>query len=199
MNDTPDPGHCDDRKTLRRRQILEAAAGCFREQGFDGASMASICKAARMSPGHVYHFFASKDEIIEAIVAEDLQQMLARFDELDLIDDATHAVVDGAAAGLALRVDAEQRGLGLEVLAAAQRNPRVSAAVRQAYTAAITRVTRILERAPGQQDDAQRTAKAAVICALFDGLSIALALNPQLDTERVLPILQTALRSVAEA
>ncbi|MBK1879700.1 TetR/AcrR family transcriptional regulator [Pelagicoccus mobilis] len=37
----------------RRRQILEAALFCFREKGFHGASMSSICKKAQMSPGHL--------------------------------------------------------------------------------------------------------------------------------------------------
>ncbi|QYU68460.1 TetR/AcrR family transcriptional regulator [Leptolyngbya sp. 15MV] len=48
----------------RRRQILDAALRCFRESGFRGASVSDICKVAGMSPGHLYHYFPSKEAIV---------------------------------------------------------------------------------------------------------------------------------------
>src|SRR5690625_5601116 len=52
----------------RRAQILDAAAECFRREGFHGASMGRIAAAAGMSRGHVFHYFKRKDDIVEAIV-----------------------------------------------------------------------------------------------------------------------------------
>lgn len=54
----------------RRRQIMDAAIGCFRRRGFHQATMAEICAEADISAGALYRYFASKAEIIAAI-AED--------------------------------------------------------------------------------------------------------------------------------
>jgi TetR/AcrR family transcriptional regulator, repressor for uid operon len=51
----------------RSAQILEAAARCFRQQGFHQSSMKEICAEAGMSPGVVYHYFKSKEAIIVAM------------------------------------------------------------------------------------------------------------------------------------
>ena len=51
----------------RCEEILDAAIRCFREKGFHAASMSSIAKAFGMSAGHIYNYFDSKEDIIEAI------------------------------------------------------------------------------------------------------------------------------------
>jgi AcrR family transcriptional regulator len=48
-----DPGLAE----RRRRQILEAAAVCFRRRGFHQATMQEICSEAGISPGALYRFF----------------------------------------------------------------------------------------------------------------------------------------------
>ena len=72
MQITDSSPHATDapRGTARRQQILNAAAQCFREHGFHGASIAQISKTAGMSAGHIYHYFENKEAIIAAIVAE---------------------------------------------------------------------------------------------------------------------------------
>jgi AcrR family transcriptional regulator len=54
----------------RRRQIMDAAVGCFRRRGFHQATMAEICAEAGVSAGALYRYFSSKADIIGAI-AED--------------------------------------------------------------------------------------------------------------------------------
>ncbi len=49
-------------------QILNAAALVFSENGVDKASMAQIAKSAKLSKAAIYHYFTSKDEMIEALV-----------------------------------------------------------------------------------------------------------------------------------
>jgi len=51
---------------LRRQQILGAALKCFVKHGFHQASMKQICETAKMSPGNLYRYFKSKDDIILA-------------------------------------------------------------------------------------------------------------------------------------
>jgi AcrR family transcriptional regulator len=68
-----------DRAAQRRHQVLDAAAICFRNHGFHGASMAQISKTAGMSPGHIYHYFDNKEAIIAAIVERDMEEMIVRW------------------------------------------------------------------------------------------------------------------------
>ncbi len=55
----------------RRSHILDAARTCFSRSGFHRTSMQEICAEAKMSPGGLYRYFASKDAIIEAIAQEE--------------------------------------------------------------------------------------------------------------------------------
>ena len=50
----------------RRAQILEAALTCFARNGFHRTTMQEIVKQSRLSPGAIYNYFASKEQIIEA-------------------------------------------------------------------------------------------------------------------------------------
>jgi len=54
----------------RRRQILSAALRCFAREGFHRTTMQDIFREADLSPGAVYSYFASKDELIRAIIGE---------------------------------------------------------------------------------------------------------------------------------
>lgn len=54
----------------RRRQIMSAALRCFARQGFHRTTMQDIFREADLSPGAVYSYFKSKDELIAAIIAE---------------------------------------------------------------------------------------------------------------------------------
>ncbi len=55
----------------KRRQILEGARRMFMDLGFDGASMGEIAKAAGVSKGTLYVYFADKCALFEAIVEEE--------------------------------------------------------------------------------------------------------------------------------
>lgn len=61
------PKITEEKASARREQIIMAAVSCFAEKGFHKTTMQDICKAARLSPGAVYHYFESKDDIIKYI------------------------------------------------------------------------------------------------------------------------------------
>jgi AcrR family transcriptional regulator len=60
-----------DEESSKRRQILGGACKVFLDLGFDGASMGEIARAAGVSKGTLYVYFADKCRLFEAIVAED--------------------------------------------------------------------------------------------------------------------------------
>src|SRR6476659_7052546 len=59
-----------DEETSKRRQILDGARNVFMDLGFDGASMGEIARAAGVSKGTLYVYFADKCRLFEAIVEE---------------------------------------------------------------------------------------------------------------------------------
>jgi AcrR family transcriptional regulator len=66
--------------SAKRRQILDGARAVFMDLGFDGASMGVIAKAAGVSKGTLYVYFADKNRLFEAIVEqESLEQGKAAF------------------------------------------------------------------------------------------------------------------------
>jgi AcrR family transcriptional regulator len=60
-----------DEDNAKRRQILAGASKVFMDLGFDGASMGEIARAAGVSKGTLYVYFADKSRLFEAIVQEE--------------------------------------------------------------------------------------------------------------------------------
>ena len=60
-----------DEDSSKRRQILDGARKLFLDLGFDGASMGEIARAAGVSKGTLYVYFADKNRLFEAIVEEE--------------------------------------------------------------------------------------------------------------------------------
>ena len=60
-----------DEDSSKRRQILDGASKVFMDLGFDGASMGEIARAAGVSKGTLYVYFADKSRLFEAIVEEE--------------------------------------------------------------------------------------------------------------------------------
>src|SRR5947209_19222494 len=70
-----------DEDSSKRRQILDGARKLFLDLGFDGASMGEIARAAGVSKGTLYVYFADKSRLFEAIVeAECLEHGQVTFD-----------------------------------------------------------------------------------------------------------------------
>src|SRR6266581_6814209 len=72
-----------DEDSSKRRQIIDGARKVFMDLGFDGASMGEIARAAGVSKGTLYVYFADKNRLFEAIVEEevlDQQKVAFNFD-----------------------------------------------------------------------------------------------------------------------
>jgi AcrR family transcriptional regulator len=72
-----------DRQADRRRQILEAAVKVFALKGFHAARVGDVAKEAGVAYGLVYHYFDSKEELLEAIFRGTWADMLARVQEVE--------------------------------------------------------------------------------------------------------------------
>lgn len=67
----------------KRQEILDAATRAILRAGIRGASISAICAEARISPGHLYHYFDSKEAIVEAITKAYLTGLQEHFRQLE--------------------------------------------------------------------------------------------------------------------
>jgi AcrR family transcriptional regulator len=67
----------------RRRQILDAGIRVFARQGFHACRVSDIADEAGVAYGLVYHYFKSKDQVMNELFTERWSLMLAAIDEVD--------------------------------------------------------------------------------------------------------------------
>jgi TetR/AcrR family acrAB operon transcriptional repressor len=67
-----------------REQVLDAAEQVFRQRGVGHASLAEVADAAGVTRGAIYHHFASKAELFEAMMARAEMPLDAAFDVAQL-------------------------------------------------------------------------------------------------------------------
>ena len=118
------------KQQIRRVEIVAAAQKCLAEKGLHGASVADIARQAGLSVGQLYRIFASKEEIVEAIVSEIVN---ARVGEMVA---GNHDLVRMASvlAGVIPATDDTKTDnyLLMEINAEASRNPRLREIMHQA-------------------------------------------------------------------
>ncbi|MDQ8023250.1 MAG: TetR/AcrR family transcriptional regulator [Moraxellaceae bacterium] len=199
----PRKHHDPERAEARRCQVLDAAAECFREHGFHGASMAEISKRAGMSAGHIYNYFASKEEIIFGIVDRNVEDVLERMQELvDGERDVLDVLVERAADGVARNTEAGYVSLMLEVSAEAARNPAVAAKVRAADSFLLGRLHELLmssTKAVAYRDDPGREGRLNMLVAMFEGIRQRALASPDLDLGTLVAPMRNVIRAVLTA
>ena len=70
----------------KRRLILDAAVRVFARRGFHTCRVADIADEAGVAYGLVYHYFASKDEVLDTLFLERWNVMLELIREVDAQD-----------------------------------------------------------------------------------------------------------------
>ncbi len=179
----------------KRRAILEAARLCFIRDGFRGASISEICAQAGMSPGHLYHYFASKEAIIAAMTEVGLELATARLsrimDRSDAVQALIHEVVWSKTGG-----DAASQSLLPEVMAEAGRNPVVAEILRDHTRRLCRLLADFLRRAQerGQIDGAlDPELVETVLLSVIQGGKAFMFLQPDLDPVRANDFLESLL------
>jgi TetR/AcrR family fatty acid metabolism transcriptional regulator len=71
----------------KRRQILDAAISVFATRGFHACRVSDVADEAGVAYGLVYHYFHSKEEILNTLFTERWQVMLDAIAEIDRQQD----------------------------------------------------------------------------------------------------------------
>ncbi len=127
------------RAAEKRRQILDAAIRVFARQGFHSARVTDIAEEAGVAYGLVYHYFDSKEQMLNELFTERWSLLLDAINQADTELDNPRAKL-GAAAGFIIesyRHDPElMKVIIVEVTRAANSFGRTHLPeIRQAYDA----------------------------------------------------------------
>jgi AcrR family transcriptional regulator len=75
----------------KRRHILDAAIRVFARQGFHSTRVSDIADEAGVAYGLVYHYFNSKEEVLNELFVERWSLLLAAIEEADAGDETPRA------------------------------------------------------------------------------------------------------------
>jgi AcrR family transcriptional regulator len=114
-----------DEDSSKRRQIMDGARKVFMDLGFDGASMGEIARAAGVSKGTLYVYFADKCGLFEAIVEEETVQQGEVVFNLDPAGDLTTTLREFGQAYIAMLCRPGGGSAIRTVMSIAERMPEV--------------------------------------------------------------------------
>jgi AcrR family transcriptional regulator len=181
----------------RTNEILDAAENCLVRKGLHQTTMHDICEEARLSPGAVYRYFRSKEELIDAVAER------RTLEEMEIVEEAMEQTPQALEAlgvvgerfwGQFLRPDFEHRArLDIEIWPESLRNKRQQERVkgqRAAFRSALADVCRLAIQQNILRSDIDPMAMANLLMALYRGLQLHKAIDPEgVDTEEVFRIL----------
>ena len=166
----------------RKRQILEAAERCFEKSGFQGASIAQLCKEAKISPGHLYHYFPSKEAIIRDLTGAKLKQAAVFIKELMDDPDPISALVKK------MEFTRAKEGLIFEMLAEAKHNEEIAEILVEHNREIRRLLAEFVSKAQqdGKMDkDLEPDHAAAILISIIDGAKAKAIRDPELsNTQR---------------
>lgn len=171
------------RADRRRRQVLDAAGACFREEGFHGASMNRIAARADMSVGHIYRYFDSKDAIIIALVQRDcaqfdtwMRRMISRADDVE-------SIIANLRKNIPWLLDRDRAAIFLEMHAEAGRNPKIAAVLREMEQNLRSLMQELIGRARSRTPGACELTEATLemLLLMIHGIAARIIVNPDVD------------------
>lgn len=138
------PKISDERREERRAQIIAAAVRCFSRSGYHRTSMADIIAESGLSAGAIYGYFASKQDLIQAVARSVME---GRFTELSELDDehipAPAEIISRLVSGLRAALPTSML---LQVWSEATVNPELHAMFQELVGSIKGNVAKLLER-----------------------------------------------------
>ena len=177
-----------ERREQTRAELLAAARRAFLREGFHAASLDAIAEEAGYTKGAFYSNFASKDDVLVAVLEEHFRERAEAYESLvssaETIEDAY-----GAAARFwhdANEREPEWSRLVIEFMAHASRNEQLRQAVREVRERGLDRIARIVELL-AERHGVEYTIPISELVrgsgALNRGLAVEQLLDPGLSVE----------------
>ncbi len=166
-----------------RSKVIDAAAKVFADKGIAASSVREIAHSAGLTKGALYSNFASKDDLILALLEDRVLSRLHKateaFEAAGTIDNALRDL--GGSLVDAIRSDAAAHRLLFEYASAARRDPELQEALtrrrregRAAVAAAIERIAEV----HGLELQLPADELAVAILAISNGLALEAGIDP---------------------
>ncbi len=166
----------------RRRDILRAALQCFAAKGFYATTMADIARAAKMSAGNLYNYFAGKVDIVEELARNEIERMKKSLQDLQLGLCGEQEVREHARRIALARLDSQGAKIALEILSESTRNERMGRILNE-FDAQWREALLEVMRKHSQMSEEALCRRIEFNLTLMDGLSARLVAHPELDRE----------------
>jgi AcrR family transcriptional regulator len=179
----------------RRQQILLAACICMSKKGFRQTSMQEICRTAKLSPGAVYTYFKSKEDILRTLAAEGVEyssQLLADMATAKELRPAIRRFFEFLRecdrqneSQIPEELDLQRLKVGL--WAEAVQDPKIGKLVEkqaEAFTKPATTLVRRAQRNGEVRRGIDPKSVTHVLGSLWEGLTLQRALDPDMDPDR---------------
>lgn len=158
----------------RRERILTAASRLFAEQGFHNTGIAQIARESDVLMGQLYRDFASKQDIIVAIVERDMQDFLPDVELTTALDANDHPAIRRWITRFIScppeEGETDHRVIS-EIIAEAARSDRVAGVVTRIHQSFRSQLSSALERlAPGDARARRREMLVEVILTISSGV-----------------------------
>ncbi|HRY06454.1 MAG TPA: TetR/AcrR family transcriptional regulator [Hyphomicrobiaceae bacterium] len=177
-----------DTQRARRQHILNAAEVCFARSGFHGCTMQEICKEAGISPGALYVYFASKEDLIAGLAERDRNEFQERFAPIAEASDILNAL-RAIGEQYFIKEPVHKRLMCVEIGVESTRNKRVGEIFRSVDTHVYASLRKLFERLE-QQGRIAPFHDATIVTQLFavigDGMMWRRATDPNFNPEKLM-------------
>ena len=136
----------------KRRVILDAAVRVFARKGYHTCRVGDIAEEAGIAHGLLYHYFGSKEEVLETVFRENWSQLLEAFARIESSEEPPLEQL-GAIAKVLLRAWRDQPDLVRVMVREVARSPQLQGQVDE-IRAGFLVIQRVIER--GQADGSFR-------------------------------------------
>ncbi len=173
----------------RREEILDAALVCFSRDGFHRTTMQDIVRESGLSPGAIYNYFKSKEEIVEGIANQRQakeSQLLKNAVEAGPANMALQRVRDAFLGELNNPKERLRRRVSVQLWAEAQRNPKIRRVVRRSFEQPRKLISEVLSASQKEgtiSDSIDPDALASFLVAAFHGLVLQREWNDRFSAE----------------
>ncbi len=182
----------------RREHILDAAEICFARAGFHRCTMQDICREANVSPGALYVYFPSKEDLIAGIAERDRAKLAGEISEVAKAPDLL-AALGGLGEHYTVEEPRHKRVLCMEIACESTRNPVVGEIFRAVDSFVVDSFEQLLSRAQAEGKIAPAhdvRAIAEIIAVVGDGLFWKRAVDPAFDAKKLMPIVLQLIGSL---
>jgi AcrR family transcriptional regulator len=166
----------DEVKEATRKKLTAAAVRLFAKQGYSATSIRAVAGEAGVSLGLLYHYFPSKEAVLEALLADAMADVQVTFEAArreKTAADFVKALLTSAGEQLRVNRAAWQVSYGL------RHQPEVIAGLERSTTKARTTMLGFLEAELRRRRVTNARIEAEVLFALVEGIGQQVVARPR--------------------